>query len=375
MFRIKPTALKQVCDLLKGAVSTKSTKRIFECARISYGDRSLPTIAGTYLERAIVASLPTDETNARKKRVRVIPLEQLQSLSKAKADQLEFVPTTDGFTVCYIGSRVRVTRKIEGEDPDQYPEIPESYAIPKNAIPADGLGTIMLDAQQYTGKEAARFVLNALKLGWGGVTSCDGRRLYHFAFPGLHEPMGIIGCPKLPPKALRSISHVKGDTAQEAHRTWKFVDFYGPGFLYRTRTFDGTLPDKDEIVPKKQRGWHEYEVNADQWLEALDAMNGSLSMESPAVLLSFKNATLTMHARRADSEATAEIDLRDPVKKPLKIGFNPPYLRQFLKHGPSLMLAKPGTGDTFGGVSCNAALFHRETPDFPELVLMPVMFE
>ena len=96
-----------------------------------------------------------------------------------------------------------VRRRSTGGDVARDPEDPRLLLVSSerawmSAEPfaTDDLGAILAEALPFMSKEAARFVLNGVKVGPDVVASTDGRRLYVAPLPGLPK-CGIVNLAKV----------------------------------------------------------------------------------------------------------------------------------------------------------------------------------
>jgi len=141
----------------------------------------------------------------------------------------------------------------------------------------------------------------------------------------------------------------------------KAIHFRGPGFRLTARIMEGTFPDYGQIMPK---GLPSCAIDADAWLEALEAVDGCASVEAQAVALTF-NGAVRVSAAGADSKGEATIPQETGDLEGIgRLGFNPVYLRDFLKLAPTRFAAKNAN---------SAAQFTTEHG--AELVLMPVLID
>lgn len=365
-FTINTKSLKRACTLLKAGCASKSTKRIFECARLELGD-GIDTlkISTTDLQHAITLRLPVTETEG-SVGVAVVPLAQIAKLASQKADEISFELDTkkNELHAKWTGKRTSARRQIEGENAEQYPTLTETDGPGWIDVPE--LGETLIEASRFVGKEAARFVLNGIKLENGRVIGCDGRRLYTRELAELGIADVIISLPKLGAPTIRKLNQVR--TVNDG----RAVQFRDGDLTVTTRVLEGTFPDWKQIMPQESNG-KSSDIDAEAWLEALDAVKDCTGVQSQAVIMEFKEdcVTLTAKGSEAGGEATIEQDTgelgrdnRAAEESCSRVGVNPAYLEDFLKLSPTKVL---GTGK-------NSAW--KFTADGGrELVVMPVLID
>ena len=140
----------------------------------------------------------------------------------------------------------------------------------------------------------------------------------------------------------------------------RFVTFLGAGFTLIGRVMDGNFPDFNQIIP--QGCPITVPVDADAWTEAVEAVEPSCSVESGSVVLELDRSELTVSAAGGDSRTEARIPLEGCDRKH-RMGFNPSYLRDFLKLKP----------ETFSMSNRNAAAVFNGGAR--QLVIMPVLID
>lgn len=346
-----PKDLKAALAVPGKCVAQKSLKRIFECVRLRVLE-GRAWIEATDLKWHGRAELPLiDSPTSGCVFDRVVPMAAIAKLGKVKAGALRFEPIGEtDLKVSWSTARTTSTRTIEGEAIDQYPDLP----TPAPSVHAPRLGWALNRAMPIAGKEAARFVLNGIELK-GGVTATDGHRLYRVDLDGVADDVGLLGVPPVKGKLL--------DTVHAYSHRERFVTLFGAGFELTGRKMDGTFPDWRQIVPNDLPT---VPVDVDGWIEALDALQDVVSLESSAVAVKPGVDALVFSATNGNDHGVVEIKWPAGAGKrgelPEAMGFNPAYLRDFLKLAPT----------TFGARNANdAARF--DTSDGEALVLMPVL--
>ncbi len=340
-----PKALKAALAVPLKVTCRKSTRKIFQCVRLSW-KAGKALIQATDLEWCVHADLAGEATG---EGVAIVPVSELASLSKLKADAVRFTLDSDKLVAEWEGAKASAKRVMECEDPEQYPELPAGNGAGAHAFPE--LGKVLGEASRFAGQEAARFVLNGIKLDPSGIVTTDGRRLYRYCHK-MHGGHAVVGVLPIKGKVLESIyAYAIAD---------RFVTFLGCGFTLIGRVMDGNFPDFTQIIPTHCA--ITTDVDAGAWTEAIEAVEPSCSVESQAVVLELGRGELTVIAAGGDSSTEARIPL-PRFEQVHRIGFNPSYLRDFLKLKP----------ETFSMSNRNGAAIFNGGPR--ELVLMPVLID
>ncbi|MHC4547947.1 MAG: DNA polymerase III subunit beta [Planctomycetota bacterium] len=328
--RAKRSRLAEVTSLVGQAVAGKSTKKIFECLRLVAREGELE-VSGTDLEVAVRYRLTSDLEVAEPGEA-VVPAHLLSSVLREIGD--ESVSLTTG--------RQKLTLEtdggffeIEGEDPSQYPEIP-AFPATANSVAAEDLRALVRKTSFAAGKEAARFVLNGVRILTEEdalrFVATDGRRLAMLRRP-MERANGAEG------REVGSIVGVKGlqhfeRVAAEVEGAVAFA--VGDRFVaLRTdaaevivRVMEGTFPEYDQILPRECPG--EASLPVGVFMSKLRQARQFASVESQAVALHFKPGELAISAAGGDGRAEVRMGI-DYEGSEERIGFNPGYLLDPLK--------------------------------------------
>ena len=327
-FSCNRSILADVATLVGQAVSTKSTKKIFECVRLHAEGESLE-LAGTDLEVAVRYKL--DEIQVDEAGTAVVPAALFSGVLQEIGDE----------TVCIQVKRQKMTIEtdggkfqLEGEDPSQYPEIPEFPESSTGRMEASDVRTLVRRTTFAAGKEAARFVLNGVRLlveeGSLRAVATDGRRLATIARPleGVGESgtrSAIVGV-----KGMHYFEKIAGSASGsvELALTGRFVSLRTDRAEVTVRVLDGTFPDHGEIIPKECR--MKASVPTGVFASRVRQARKFASMESQSIVLSFAPGELTISASGSEGQAEVKLGI-DYEGSEEKVGFNPAYVLDALK--------------------------------------------
>lgn len=369
-FSCKRSSLADVAAAAGLAVSSKSTKKIFECIRVEAIAGSAGgslDLSGTDLEVAARYRLPG--VDVKDPGVAVVPAALFSSLLREIGDE----------TVTVVVAKQKLHLETDGgrfelecEDSAQFPEIP---AFPERAtgrVAAGDLRALIRKTSFAVGKEAARFVLNGVRMiceaGSLRFVATDGRRLATIARP-------IERGEDAPPQTVTAIVGVRGlqhferaaagtEGSVELAILDRSVGIRTANAEVSARVMDGSFPDHQQIIPKESKGVATVPVQV--LLSRLRQVGQFASIESQAVGLSFREGELSVSAAGTDGrgEARLGVDYSGPEEK---IGFNPAFLIEGLK-------VIDGESVRIGITNRNAAARIWDESGY-QYVLMPVVIE
>ena len=179
-FTCNRSVLAEVASLVGQAVASKSTKKVFECVRLIAG-AGYVELSGTDLEVAMRSRVDAEvQTEGQA----VVPASLFSGvLREIGDDTISVAVDRQKMIIETDGGRF----ELEGEDPAQYPEIPEFPPEITGTMAPEDLKTLSRKTCFASRKEAARFVLNGVRLIVADETlravATDGRRLATVARP------------------------------------------------------------------------------------------------------------------------------------------------------------------------------------------------
>ncbi|MHC4953214.1 MAG: DNA polymerase III subunit beta [Planctomycetota bacterium] len=339
--------LAEVAALVGQAVAGKSTKKIFECLRLVADANSLE-VAGTDLEVSVRLRLVADADGKDPAALRVtepgtavVPAPLFAGLLREIGDETVTVSVAaQKLTLDTDGGRF----EVECEDPSQFPDIPEFPAEATGRVDPADLRTLVRKTIFATGKEAARFVLNGVRISAEDAAlrfvGCDGRRLAILARPmertGGETRASIVGV-----KGLQHFERAAAaaDGPVELAITDRFVAVRAVrgnegegagGTVVTARVLDGTFPDFEQILPDPDQVVGVASIPVALLASRLRQVGQFTGVQSQAVVLELKPGELSVSAAGSDGrgDARVAIDYDGPEEK---VGFNPAYLLDALK--------------------------------------------
>ena len=363
-FSCPRSSLAEVATVVGQAVAGKSTKKIFECLRITAKDGALE-VAGTDLEVAVRHRI-TDAVDVATEGTAVVPAALFSGLLREIGDeQVTVAVAKQRLTLETDGGHF----ELECEDAAQYPEIPSFPAESTGRVDPADLKALVRRTAFATGKEAARYVLNGVQITAQDdalrFVGCDGRRLAILARP-LERTGGDGGSAIVGIKGLqhfeRASASVEGPV--ELAIAERFVAVRTPTSEVVARVLEGTFPDYMQIVPKGASDTAV--IPASLLVSRLRQVGQFTGVQSQAVVLSFDAGELSISAAGSDGRADVRmaVEYDGPAQK---VGFNPAFLLDCLKvvDAESIQLSVTGSNSAAKIEDDNGFLY----------VLMPILID
>jgi DNA polymerase-3 subunit beta len=327
----KREKLADVIGLVGQAVASKSTKKVFECLRLVARKGALE-VAGTDLEVAVRCRLAED-LDVREEGEAVVPAALLANLLREVADERislaaakqKLVLETDGGFF-----------ELECVDPAEYPEIPAFPSAAAWTVAAADLQSLVRKTTFAAGREAARFVLNGVRLLADGASlrfvATDGRRLATVARP-LVRKNGTEGRPVSAIVGVKGLQHFErlaaaSGEAVEFAIADRFVAVRTKDAEVVSRVMEGTFPDHEQIIPKDTPS--EAKVGVPPFASKLRQARQFTSQETQSVALRFRAGELAIAASGGDGRAEVRLGVEYDGPEE-RIGFNPGFLLDALK--------------------------------------------
>jgi len=331
-FSCKRARLAEVAGLVGQAVAGKSTKKIFECVRVEANPDVGIELTGTDLEVAVRYTLRAD-VDVAEGGVAVIPAQLFSGILREIGDeQVTVAMAKQKLTLETDGGFF----ELECEDPAQYPDVPEFPAMAAGKVAAEDLRALVRKTSFAAGREAARFVLNGVRIMAETDTvrfvATDGRRLATLARP-LERTNGsesqsisaIVGV-----KGLQHFERVSAgiDGTVELALADRFVALKTPDAEVTVRVIDGNFPDHGQIIPSECP--NEVKIPVGVLGARLRQVGQFASVESQAVVLDIRPGELGISAAGGDGRADVRLGV-DYTGSEERIGFNPGFLLDALK--------------------------------------------
>jgi len=331
-FSCKRSLLADTAALAGQVVAAKSTKRVFECMRIVARAEGGVEISGTDLDVAARHRV-TEHVAVREAGEAVVPAVVFSGLLREIGDET--------VTISHARQKLTIdtdggTFELECEDPAQFPEIPPFPERGTGRVAAGDLRALIRKTVFATGREAARYVLNGVRMiADGGAlrfVACDGRRLATLVRPIELDP-GAEGKPQSAIVGLRGLQHFERVAALEAGTVEialadRFVAIRTAQAEVSARVLDGSFPDFEQIIPKDCPG-KAYAPVA-MLLSRLRQAEKFASVESQAVVVTFRPGEMAISASGGDGRADVRLGIEYDGPEE-RIGFNPAFVIDALK--------------------------------------------
>ena len=328
---VKRARLSDVVSLVGQAVAAKSTKKVFECLRLVAKAGSLE-VAGTDLEVAVRYRLGED-IEVREEGEVVVPAALLSNVLREVGDE----------RVSLAAAKQKLTLETDGGffemecvDPAEYPEIPGFPGSTAWSLEATDLQALVRKTAFSAGKEAARFVLNGVRIIAEGdalrFVATDGRRLATMARP-LKRRNGTEGKPVSAIVGVKGLQHFERLAAESGGTidfamAERFVAVRTKDAEVVTRVMEGVFPDHEQIIPKECP--REARMPVGMFAAKLRQARQFASLETQSVALQFRPGELAIAAAGGDGRADVRLGIEyDGTEE--KIGFNPGFLLDALK--------------------------------------------
>jgi len=320
-----------IASLVGQAVAAKSTKKVFECVRLVAKGGALE-IAGTDLEVAMRYRL-ADGVEVKEEGEAVVPAALLVNVLREvgderislKVEKQKLSLQTDGGLF-----------ELECVDPAEYPEIPGFPGSAAWKMDAADLQALVRRTVFAAGKEAARFVLNGVRIIAEGdairFVATDGRRLATLSRP-LRRRNGSEGKKVSAIMGVKGLQHFERLAAGaggevELAVADRFVAVKTADAEVVARVMEGVFPDHDQIIPKECP--QQAKLPVGMFASKLRQARQFASQETQSVALSFKEGELAIAASGGDGRADVRLGIEyDGTEE--RIGFNPGFILDALK--------------------------------------------
>lgn len=322
----KDMLLKAV-GLAQSAVSSKSTLAILQNLLFEVGKDGV-FILGTDLEIGMKVKV---EAEAVTPGSITIPGKKLSEIVRECPDgEIEISADSNNRILLSSG---KASFKIVGLPRDEYPNLPTPKDEKALELPSASLLEMIQKATVSVSNDDTRHILNGALLQVEGaearMVSTDSHRLTFVkrtidGKAGKHSAI-------IPQKALGELAKIL-DATQDPVMV-RFSDnqifFEKAGVVLVSRVIDGTYPNYDQVIPKKNE--HSLVADTDALLKAVRRVGILASEKSSPVKLSLKGAALTIQSNTPDlgeAEEEVEVEYSGPD---MVLAYNARYLQDCLK--------------------------------------------
>ena len=337
--------MKATCDramLTRGVqvaasvVAPRSPKPVLGCIKLEAETKKVILLA-TDLEVGI--RVEVDKVEVKEPGTALVPADRLHAiLRELEADTVSLVSTDQETEIVVPSARF----KVLGDDPADFPPIPEFPPSGAFSVAADELLSLIKRTLFATAKENTRYALNGVLWEVEGtnlvMVATDGRRLSLArgkCKEGPKEKTTAIVPSKamqLVERSLADLSEAKGQVRivlgeKEILLETPSVD--GGRRIVYSRLVDGHFPKYDDVVPKDSDKKAVLKTAA--FLAAVRKAALLTNEESRGITLKFSSKELVVTSRTPEM---GEAEIRMPAEysgEDLDIGFNPQYLLDAVK--------------------------------------------
>jgi DNA polymerase-3 subunit beta len=316
---------------VSGVVATKGIHPVYESVEIVARTTGLE-ILGTDLEIGMRVNLAaSDLVRIEQPGTAVVPAQRLVSICRELPKGGVTLTWNADHRECVI-TAARGRFKLQGQSPEDFPEIPQVDDTRSVVLPAGALRSLIRLTAFAAARERMRYALNGVLVRAEGGTiefvATDGRRLARATAPATgtapDEFHAIV-----PTKGLQQIDKSITDLDAEVR-----LSVGGNHVCGRTgrasvvsRLVEGSFPNYKDVIPQtcKQKAVVPREALA----AALRRASLVTSRDSQSVRLQFAPSGLTISAQSAEGSAEEQVEC-DFQGESEPVGFNPEFLLECL---------------------------------------------
>jgi DNA polymerase-3 subunit beta len=326
-FRCEREDLLAAVQAVSGVVASKGVHPVYESVQIVATADGL-TFLATDLEIGMKLRLAASEkVKVERPGTAVVPAQRLSSIIRElPKGELTFTWNADNRESLIEAGRGRF--KLQGQSPEDFPEVPEVDDALSVSIPAASLREMIRRTQFAAAKERMRFALNGVLVRVEGdqveLVATDGRRLARDTGTCTNGPDAKIHA-IVPTKGLQQVDRVM-DAGEESVR----IAVGNNHFCARTsrvtlvsRLVEGSFPNYKDVIPQncKQKAV----ISRDALIAALRRASLVTSRDAQSVRLQFHPEGLTVSARSPEGSAEETL-AADFAGTGDVLGYNPEFL-------------------------------------------------
>jgi DNA polymerase III subunit beta len=326
-FRAERDDLLSAVQAVSGVVAGKGVHPVYESVEIIATPDGL-TLLATDLEIGMKLRLPAGERlKVERPGTAVVPAQRLAAIVRElPKGELAFAWNPDQRESTIEAGRGRF--KLQGQSPEDFPEVPEVDDAQSVAVPAPLFRTMVRRTQFAAAKERMRFALNGVLVRVEGdeveLVATDGRRLARDCAPCTNASNAKIQA-IVPTKGLLQVDRVL-EPADEFVR----IAVGNNQFCARTtrvtivsRLVEGSFPNYRDVIPQncKQKAV----IQRAALIASLRRAALVTSRDSQSVRLQFHPEGLTISARSPEGSAEETLAC-DFAGTGDVLGYNPEFL-------------------------------------------------
>ncbi len=349
-FRCPRDELHKTIQSLAGVVASKGVHPVYESVEIVAGDDSL-TLLATDLEigmRVVVG--PSETLRVEEPGTAVVPAQRLGAIFRElPGGDVTFSWDSERSEATVEAGRARF--KLQGQSPDDFPEIPEVDQTNAIGISAGALRAMIRRTAFAAAKERMRFALNGVLVHVSGeeveVVATDGRRLARDS-GSCTNASDVEFEAIVPTKGLQQLDRALGSDDEEVLLAVGNNHFSGHvgGVTLVSRLVEGSFPPYRDVIPADCE--RKADIPREAFFAALKRAQLVTSRDAQSVRLRFHAEGLTVSARSTDGSAEETLDC-DCGDKEESLGFNPAFLLDALGVLPGESIAFEWNGASSPG--------------------------
>lgn len=330
-FSCERDELVRALGAVSGVVAAKGIHPVYESFEIIGTSEGLE-ILGTDLEIAMRVRIPASDTvRVDQPGTAVVPAQRLVAICRELPKGAVNVVWNGDHRECVI-SAGRGRFKLQGQSPEDFPEIPVVDETRTVVLESQALRTLIRLTAFAAARERMRYALNGVLVRAEGGTiefvATDGRRLARCTAPTGEGSSGDFQA-IVPTKGLQQIEKSLSDG--DATVRLAVAGNHLCGRTSRTsvvsRLVEGSFPSYRDVIPQSCR--QKAIIPREGFAAALKRASLVTSRDAQSVRLRFGADGMTVSAQSADgsAEETVECDFQGPEET---VGFNPEFLLEAL---------------------------------------------
>lgn len=325
---VNRNALVEVLNVASSIVSSRTTKEILKCVRLSTTGEGL-AVAATDLEVALQVTIA--QADVKKKGELLVPADKLMQIARESLD--------DTLTIEADGENCHVRGldshfEVYGQNPREFPPVPELEGTPDIEIQADVLAGLIEKTIFAVAKENTRYAINGILWEKQAKRLClvatDGRRLAK-ALGSATQTAGEENSVIVPAKTMQVLQRIldRAEGTAAIRLASNQVVIQAGGYTLSSALVEGHFPNYEEVIPKDSD--KKLDVKTDELLSAVRRAALLTNEQSKGVRLSFEKERLVLSSR-APEQGEATVSLRvDYTQDPVEMGFNPNFITDALR--------------------------------------------
>jgi len=346
--------LSEGVQMAASVAAHRSPKPALACVKIEAGKQEL-TLLATDLEVGVRIKVPAVEVQEAGQAL--VPAERVNAILRELTDEKVTLAVTGETTVIETagpaGAKASARFKILGEDPADFPVVPEFRADGAFAVNMDVMKDMIARTLFATARESTRYALNGVLVEVEGnkiqMVATDGRRLA--LARGECKPVGKTTAESsrkgerrsgiVPAKAMNLIERCIAGRAgaglavqvvlTDREILVRSPEVDGKAWETYSRLVEGHFPKYEDVVPADKDLDKKAHLGTGEFHAAVRKAALLTTEESRGVKFQFKADGLTLSSRAPEM---GEATIRMPVRyegADLEIGFNPQFLTDALK--------------------------------------------